>query len=334
MGSGHTKDSCTGLYYFDRFGNLELLYRDPDISSMYPILLAPRLRPPVISVPRDAALGQEGEFLLADVNRSFFPLPAGRPVRELRIFQILPKTTNHVANDPRIGHANAETARMLLGTVPVQADGSAYFRAPAGKPLYFQAVDAEGRAVQGMRSAVYLQAGERRGCVGCHEAPGSAAPNRPTLALRMPPSAIQPGPTGSQPFSYPLLVQPVLDRHCVRCHDGQAGPQQSKLVLAGAAGKAFSKSYQGLKPYLRWYEWGDASISQIVTRPGHLGADQSPLTGILADATHKPELHWTDKERRNLLLWLDANVPFYGAYGHDEQLAQGQGQAIPPPLVQ
>ena len=64
-------------------------------------------------------------------------MPADRPVKELRIFQVLPKETTHVANQPRIGIANAESARMLLGTVPVEADGSAYFRAPAGRPLVF-----------------------------------------------------------------------------------------------------------------------------------------------------------------------------------------------------
>jgi hypothetical protein len=80
-----------------------------------------------------------------------------------------PKTETHVANDPRLGYANAESARMLLGTVPVEEDGSAYFRAPAKKPLLFQAVDGDGRVVMGMRSLTYLQPGERRSCVGCHE---------------------------------------------------------------------------------------------------------------------------------------------------------------------
>jgi hypothetical protein len=144
MSSGEGKDTRTGLYYFDRFGNLELLFRDPAISSMYPIPLAPRPRPPIVASALDADLGEEGEFLLSDVRRSFFPMPDGRKIQELRVFQILPKPPPHAANDPRIGHANAENARMLLGTVPVEADGSAYFRVPAGKPVYFQAVDAEG----------------------------------------------------------------------------------------------------------------------------------------------------------------------------------------------
>lgn len=334
MSSGEGKDTRTGLYYFDRFGNLELLFRDPAISSMYPIPLTPRARPTVVASALESDLKDEGEFLLSDVQRSFFPMPAGRAIRALRVFQILPKPPPHAANDPRIGHANAENARMLLGTVPVERDGSAYFRAPAGKPIYFQAVDEHGRAVQSMRSATYLQPGERRACVGCHEPPGSAAANRPTLAMQRPPSRIEPGPDGSRPMSFPLLVQPVLERHCVRCHDGAEGPGKSTLALTDDAAKTFTRSYANLKPFLRWYEWGNASISQIATHPGRIGADESPLTRILDDATHRPALKWTDAERRRIYLWLDANAPFYGTYSKEEQVAQRQGQSISPPAAQ
>jgi hypothetical protein len=334
MSSGEGKDTRTGLYYFDRFGNLELLYRDASISSMYPIPLKPRTRPAIVASALDPQLGNEGEFLLSDVRRSFFPIPAGRDIRELRVFQVLPKTGVHTANEPRIGHANAESARMLLGTVPVEADGSAYFRAPAGKPVYFQAVDTDGRAVQSMRSVTYLQPGERRACVGCHEPPGSAAASRPALAMRRAPSRLQAGPEGSRPFSFPLLVQPVLERHCVRCHDGQEGEGKSKLTLTGEPAKGFSRAYQNLKSHLRWYEWGGASISQIATHPGRIGADESPLTHILDDANHATQAALPDEDRRRLYLWLDGNVPFYGTYDKEEQLAQRSGQAIPPPRAQ
>jgi hypothetical protein len=185
-----------------------------------------------------------------------------------------------------------------------------------------------------MRSATYLQPGERRGCVGCHEPPGSAAASRPTIAMRRDPSRLQPGPDGSQPFSFPLLVQPVLDRNCVRCHDGQEGPGRSKLALSGGPAKSFSRAYQSLKPFLRWYEWGGDSVSQIATHPGRIGADESPLTKILDDATHAAAVKFSDADRRRLFLWLDANVPFYGTYSHDEQFAQRQGQPIPPARFQ
>ena len=331
MGPGVKRDTATGIYYFDRFGNLELLYRQPGISAMYPIPLRPRPVPPVLPSIVDPALADEGELLLADVNQSLFPLPC--PVVALRVYQVLPKTETHVANQPRLGYANAESARMLLGTVPVEADGSAYFRVPARKPLYFQAVDASGRAVQTMRSVVYLQPGERRGCVGCHERPGTAPPRRATLAAARAPSAIAPGPDGTRPMSFPQLVQPVLDRHCIHCHDGSGRPGQFLPALLGERAGDFSIAYQNLKPYVRWNEWGGASIDQTVTRPGHGGALQSRLAQVLDDATHR-QLRLPDSDRARILLWLDANAPFYGAYSEAERAAQRRGEAIPPPRVQ
>ena len=333
MSSGENRDTRTGLYYFDRWGNLELLYRDAGSSAMYPIPLVPRPAPPRIPSALDPSLGEEGEFLVQDVHQSLMSLPPDRPVRELRVFQVLPKTPPHVANQPRPGYANAVSARLLLGSVPVETDGSVRFRAPARKPLYFQLVDAEGRAVQTMRSLTYLQPGERRGCVGCHEPPRTVAAPAPVLAARRPPSRIEPGPDGSRPLSYPRLIQPVLNRHCVRCHDGTSGPDRSPLVLTGEAAGTFSRSYETLRPFVRWHEWGGASISQTATRPGHGGADASPLIRVLVDTTHAP-LDLPDSDRRRLFLWLDANAPFYGVYSRPAQLAQRDGQVVPVPSVQ
>jgi cytochrome c553 len=333
MGPGVKEDTRAGLYYFDRFGNLELLYREEGTSAMYPIPVAPRPAPPVLPGTLDPSLDDEGEFLLSDVGASFQPLPNGRRITSLRVFQVLPKTETHVANQPRLGYANAESARMLLGTVPVEADGSAYFRTPARKPVYFQAIDASGRAVQTMRSATYLQPGERRGCVGCHERPGTPPPVRTPLAAKRAPSAIEPGPDGTRPFCFPRLVQPVLDRHCVRCHAG-SGEGQSPPVLTGQPSGTFTASYEGLQPFVRWYEWGGKSIAQAVTRPGRGGSDESPLSGILDDAHHRDEVHLAPEDRLRLLVWLDSNAPFYGTYSGPEQAAQHRGEAVPPPPIQ
>ena len=335
MGPGVKQDTYTGLYYFDRFGNLELLYRDADISCMYPIPLARRSKPPIVPATPDPNFSDEGEFVLVDVRRSLFPLPASRKIHQLRIFQVLPKTTSHVANKPRLGYANADSARMMLGTVPVESDGSAYFRAPACKPLYFQAVDEAGRAVQTMRSITYLQPGERRSCLGCHEPRRTTPASRPApAALQRPPSKIQPGPDGTRPFSYPRLVQPVFDRHCIRCHDGRTGDLKSRLLLTGEPAGTFSQSYESLKPYVRWYEWGGSTITEIVTRPGRIGADESPLLKVLQDRLHAEHVDLPPEDFQRLCIWLDGNASFYGVYDQEQQLAQQNGQAVPPPLVQ
>ena len=334
MGPGVEQEPGTGLYYFDRFGNLELLYREEGISAMYPIPLAPRPVPPVLPSNTDPALGDAGELFLSDVYRSLMPLPEGRRVEHLRVFQLLPKTGSHVIDDPKIGYARGENARMLLGTVPVEEDGSAYFRAPAHRPLYFQAVDDRGRAVQTMRSAVYLHAGERRGCVGCHEPSEATAPPALTLASERPPSRLEPGPSGTLPMSFPLLVQPILDRQCVACHDGSDGADRSPLLLTGERAGTFTRSYQSLRPFVRWYEWGEATISEMVTRPGHSGADASPLAAVLADHARDGRIELSDEDRLRFYIWLDGNAPFYGTYDPIEQQAQFAGETIPPPPLQ
>jgi len=220
--------------------------------------------------------------------------------------------------------------------VPVEKDGSAYFRAPAGKPLYFQAVDERGRAVQTMLSVAYLQPGERRGCIGCHErrTQSAMAPGRNLLAAQRSPSEIAPGPIGTRPFSFPVLIQPILDRHCSRCHDGSAGDGKSKLVLTGESRGEFSEAYSNLRPFVRWYEWGGETIDAIVSKPGRCGADESRLTKIVVNTIRDNRVKMTDEELRAIYLWLDANAPFYGTYEVPERLAQKMGKAVAPPVMQ
>lgn len=332
MGPKVEQDSRTGLYYFDRFGNRELLYRDPDISSMYPIPLRAREKPPVVPSIVYPDLRDEGEFMLTNVNDSLYPLPADRPIHSLRVFQILPKSETHVANQPRLGYANAESARLLLGTVPVEADGSAYFRAPAKKPLAFQAVDADGKAVQGMRSITYLQPGERRGCVGCHEPYQQSGNNRFPIAFAKQPAVIQPGPDGSNPWNFQRLVQPILDRHCIQCHHDNSEAAPPALVNKPA--ETFTVAYDNLRPYARWYEWGDQSIRQIVTKPGEMPSTISPLVSILQDANHRDTLQLSNEEIQAIYLWLDGNASFYGTYISNEQIAQKQGKPVAVPVLQ
>jgi hypothetical protein len=186
-----------------------------------------------------------------------------------------------------------------------------------------------------MRSIIYLQPGERRSCVGCHEPRGITPINmQGLLALQREPSTIQAGPDGTLPLSYTSLVQPVLDKHCIRCHDGKSGDLKSQLVLTGESVKTFSKSYESLREYVRWYEWGGKSITQIVTRPGHIGADQSPLLKILKNPLHKKHVQMSKDELQRIYIWLDANAPFYGTYEPEQQLAQKDGQAVSPPSIQ
>lgn len=325
-----------GIYLVDGFGNKELLYRDLNISSLWPAPLRPRARPPVVPTAAEPTGRREGTFFLQNVYESWPRLPGGRKdrIERLRILQVLLKSTPHI-NQPRVGLANASPGKQVLGTVPVEPDGSAYFRAPAGVPLAFQALDRRGRAVQIMRSITYLQPGENAACVGCHEHRLSSPPaGSLAQALARPPSVIRPGPDGSRPLSYPLLVQPVLDEHCVRCH---SGPEAAEgIVLTGEPHGEFTMSYNTLAPRVPHSAWTGGDFreknSEPLTRPGFFGARASTLMNLLLEGHEKVRLSDEDIER--LVTWMDANALFYGTFDPESQARQRHGERISGPALE
>ncbi len=322
-----------GLYFADAFGNKELVYRDPAISSLWARPLArrtPPLEAPALNPQPSAAshlAGERGLFFMSDVKESWPRLPGDMPVTHLRIIQVLLKTTPN-ADSPRVGAAFAAPGKQVLGTVPVEADGSALFEVPAGTPMLFQALNAQGRAVQTMRSLVYLQPGEHRSCIGCHEQrTKTASVGASAQALGRAPSRIKPGPDGSRPFSYPRLVQPVLDRHCVRCHDGK---KPGRPVLTGEPEGHFTKSYNALVSRVSFTAWNRPEQNfEPMTEPLRFGAIASPLTRILDQGHGEVTLTPEDQERLNT--WMDANALFYGTFDVNEQKKQLLGQAIEGP---
>lgn len=336
------KSPCTtgrlGLYYRDRFGNLELICDDPNWSCQYPMQITqkdvPRTIASVLPEKEKSSSPAMGTFLLSNVRESLTQIPNDRKITDLRIFQILPKYPGHRSDSPKIGYSHSGNARLLLGSVPVEEDGSAHFIVPANKPIYFQAIDENGKAVQTMRSEVYLRPGENRGCVGCHEQNQTTFRNleKQSLAAQREPSVLIPGPDGTKPFSYPRLIQPILDRSCLSCHhDKKTG---IKPDLSGHIEKQFTISYNRLKPYLKWYEWGKHSIRAISTLPGQCGADLSPLTALINDQNHKGKISLSEKDRRTLYLWMDANADFYGVYDPIEQKKQQRSESVSVPDLQ
>jgi hypothetical protein len=326
-----------GIYLVDRFGNKELLYRDLSIGSLWPTPIRARKRPPTLpsALPQLAAedAPDEGTFLLQHVYASWPRVDASEAaVKALRIVQVLPKTTPH-ANTPRVGLANASPGKQVLGTVPVEADGSAYFRAPSGIPLAFQALDAHGMAIQTMRSLTYLQPGEQVGCVGCHEhrttAPAVAGV---PLAARRGPSAIEPAPDGAKPFNYAILVQPILDAHCVRCH----GPERTdgEIDLTGTPAGQFTRSYNALAPLVPFSQWHGRPQDnhEPLTHPDVFGARASRLVQLLREGHEDVTL--SDEEYERLVTWMDANALFYGTFDPEDQQRQRRGERIAGPALE
>lgn len=324
-----------GLYLMDRFGNKELLHRDLNISSVWPMPVQPRPRPAVVPSPAVRTADKTGVYFLQNVYASLPELPKAK-VTKLRIVQVLPKSTPG-ANNPTVGLANASPGKQVLGTVPVESDGSACFRAPACTPLSFQALDERGLAVQVMRSVTYLQPGESASCVGCHESRATAPP-RPGLAkaLARGPSAIDPGPDGSRPLSYPILVQPVLDKYCVRCHsDEKPG---GKVVLTGRPAGRYTASYNALAPKVSFSSWGgkpgDFRVvnSEPLSRPGFFGARASSLMALLDKGHYDVKLAPEDLDR--IVTWMDANGLFYGTFDPTDQARQLRGERIAGPALE
>ncbi len=328
------RPSMFGIYLVDRWGNKELLYRDLNIASLWPVPLQARKRPPAIPAPPREPQGDEAVVFVQNVYAADPPLPAGE-VRRLRIVQVLPKSTPGI-NNPPVGLPNASPGKQVLGTVPVESDGSVLFLAPAGVPLSFQALDAQGQAVQVMRSLTYLRPGERMSCVGCHEH-RMTSPRRvgSSLALAGPPSAIEPGPEGSKPLSYPLLVQPVLDRKCVKCH--RPDRPEGKVILTGQPQGHYTLSYNALAPRVSYSAWGKPgdfrrANSEPVAQPSFFGARASPLMKLLAAGHEGVEL--TPEERERLVTWMDANALFYGTFDREDQARQRRGERIAGPALE
>ena len=320
-----------GLYLVDRFGNKELLYRDLNISSSWPIPLRWREKPPALPSVLAAENEAEGTFFVQNVYESWAPLPKERITR-LRIIQVLPKTTPHMGN-PSPGAARGAPGKQVLGTVPVEKDGSAHFRVPARKAVMFQALDEQGRAVQTMYSLTYLQPGESVACVGCHEhgttSPSASRSGPVAMASRRPASAITPGPDGSLPFSYPLLVQPVLDRHCIQCHKAEMSKDKSGgVVLTGEPESKFSRSYNALVGRVPYRD----SNGPPRTRPDQYGARGSKLPTLLLKGHYDVELPAQDWE--SFITWMDTNALFYGTFNHEDQARQLRGERIKGPELE
>jgi len=330
-----------GIYWIDRFGNRELLYRDPSISALSPIPLRPQRKPPLIpsgtvqtarDIEKAGVTIPSATITVVNVHDSDFTWPEGSKVAALRIIQALPKTTPP-PNQPRIGFANQTNARAVLGTVPVEPDGSAYFEAPIGKAIYFQALDERGMAIQSMRSATYVHPGEQMTCLGCHEQKHRASKQATTnpLALLRPPSKIQPDVDGSNPFNYVRLVQPALDRNCVSCH------REEKVIdLTGVieGENGWTRSYNNLtEKYGFYFHVSNGSINTGIhggsrTIAGQFGAMASKLLKFMDEQHYGVKL--SDEDFHRLTLWLDCNSEFYGSY--ENTLSQARGEIVYPTL--
>jgi hypothetical protein len=178
-----------------------------------------------------------------------------------------------------------------------------------------------------MRSFAHFMPGEIQGCVGCHEPRNhSPRPQARLAAIRR--NSAQPKPPtppewGLGGFSYARIVQPVLDKHCIRCHSGPTSPKE--VDLSGDETDFFNVSYEtlarqgqpGKNLYTKWiptFNGQEANI--LIVTPKSWGSPVSKLAEVVLaghpDKNGKPRIKLGDKERRRIFTWIDLNVPYYG----------------------
>ncbi len=306
-----------GIFLLDVFGN-ELLLHAEEPGCYDPMPVAPRPRPLPVPPRRDLAQAS-GRFLVADVYEGTHMQGVERgSVKWLRVIESPEK---RYFTNPAWGGQGVQKPAMnwhdfnnkrILGTVPVEEDGSAYFETPADTYVYFQLLDEEGMMVQSMRSGTMVQGGETAGCVGCHEDRHSAPPTRLStapLAVRRAPSELEGWYGPARLFNYAAEVQPVLDRHCVGCHDyGQdAGVA---LNLAPDRTTTFNTSYNEL-----WRKKQVAAIGagpHATQAPRAWGSHASRLVTTLREGHEDVELSREEFDR--IVTWVDLNSPFYPRY--------------------
>ena len=268
-----TRDAELGwfhLYLMDYDGNMELLYQGAyNILHAQPV--RSRAKPPVLPSPvrwpgKMASADQrpdDGFFYNSDVYEGT-TIPRGM-VKFLRVLEIESQTycdgvrsTGREADlyrkqgaFPQFGLFGEtvtsflmdDATKRILGTVPVQEDGSVYFKAPPVRALYFQLLDGSGRCLHTMRSFTHVMPGETRSCVGCHETRGVAPEQKPSLVNLPAPSEISPPPWGDETVSFPRFVQPILDKHCVRCHGVEKTEAEIDLTHRTEQGTLLSWPY-------------------------------------------------------------------------------------------
>lgn len=323
------------LFLVDVFGNEVLLHQESP-GCFQPMPLVTRPRPPVIPDRVDPKT-DSGLFYIADVYQGEAMAGVRRgAVKTIRIVEAPAKLTYPPAGigdwtAPGDGESHHPTAvcwnqynsKRVLGTVPVAADGSAYFEVPARRFVYFQLLDENGMMIQSMRSGTSLLPGEKAGCTGCHAYQSVPSGRLESLALRREPSRIAPWYGPARDFSYAAEVQPVLDRQCVRCHDYGKGPGE-KQNLSGDLGLAFNASYVTLmarSPAL-WHlpkpDEPKPLISIVgtgplpVVPPYSWGSHRSRLIDLLRAGHEQVKL--SPEEFDRIVTWIDLNAPYYAQY--------------------
>ncbi|MFV1965686.1 MAG: NPCBM/NEW2 domain-containing protein, partial [Pirellulaceae bacterium] len=306
-------ENSWAIYIGDRHGNLALIYRDAEISCAEPNPLVARSVPRTLpdSVSEASEQQATASLMLVDVYEGLTGVPRGE-AQYLRILEDVPRKSVPKGGVICTSGTQIYTIKRIIGTVPIEQDGSAYFTVPANRNLYFEVLDPQRREIQRMRSVVCLKPGEWNTCVGCHESRTQSPPSRRAHAFHRPPSEPEPAPWGDRTFSYLRDVQPVLNEACIRCHTHDR--LANHVILTDDLTDQFCIGYEELLPYLsvanamRW----DHPDDVYARSPYTYGSNVSQLTRMLLQGHHDVSL--TDEQWQRLSIWIDTNAVYYDRY--------------------
>jgi formylglycine-generating enzyme required for sulfatase activity len=339
-----------GIYLVDVFDNIFPIYVRSNLDLFEPIPLRKTLRPPAIPDRVDLSRN-DAVVYLHDVYAG--PGLAGVPRGTVKKLRVVAYHFGYpgLAGPDKIGSGGPWEVMRIIGTVPVHKDGSSMFRVPANTPLCVQPLDEDGRAVQLMRSWFTVMPGETVSCVGCHERQDEVPSTRPKLAAVGEPVDIGTWYGPPRGLDFERDVQPVLDKYCVACHNGQPRPGGQKIAdlrsqrfikdyrgreltklaasrlhptarkaLGGTAVK-YTPAYEVLLPYIRRVNVED-DVELLV--PGEYHADTSELVQMLAKGHYNVRLDNEAWDR--LITWIDLNGPCHGTWGEVAPIPEGAGQ--------
>ncbi|MCL2306352.1 MAG: SUMF1/EgtB/PvdO family nonheme iron enzyme, partial [Planctomycetaceae bacterium] len=309
-----------GVYLVDTFDNMVLLYDEPGYAMLEPIPIRKTAVPPVIPDRTDPARDDAEVFIANIYEGEGLQGVSPGSVKSLRLFSYQFSYRNMGAEPYSVGLDGPWDPRRIIGTVPINDDGSAYFRIPAYTPISIQPLDAEGKAIQQMRSWLTAMPGEVVSCVGCHESQNTVAPPMKASAAFSTPDEITPwyGPTRG--FSFVREVQPVLDKYCIECHY-EGNPEYPGLFSFEETAprpmldtqnsinlkSRFSNSYFQLRRFVR-AQTKEGPMQVPYPREYH--ADTSRVVQLLQKGHHGVELDAEAWDR--LIVWIDLNAPFHG----------------------
>ncbi len=305
----------------------EVIHRHSGPGSLNeprPVMPRPRER---IIQPRTNPTQAVGQMVLADVytGRNLAGVKRGE-IKKLLILESLPKQVNFSGGPDLVSWLGTFTLERVLGTVPVEPDGSAYFEVPADRQVFFVALDANELSVKRMQSWCSVRPGEVISCVGCHEqrvlAPENKRPGT-LAALRRPPNRIEPFVGQPDVLDFNRDIQPILDRRCVPCHG--YGKREGATILAGDLGPAWSHSFFTMFARRLVADGRNGLGNQP---PRTIGSSASRLLQKVDGSHH--DVRVSDEERRTLWLWIESGAVYAGSYAglRNEAEQEAAGLAV------